>query len=172
MCGDCFCLNAGSLINVGRQLGCVSSIQTCPFYTDNGSAYSISPKNILPGHVTSWLSQKKKKEHSDLCSNLSGLWGTNRRSNVFPVCVQSKECQAVFEGHTNKINCLLVSFLSGLPAPLHRLQWSQHPLLHHQGTTPPPSHICHVNCLIFWLANFHLIKSLLCSSFSSPFSVK
>ncbi|XP_041831216.1 zinc finger protein 106 isoform X3 [Melanotaenia boesemani] len=31
----------------------------------------------------------------------------------------SKECQAVFEGHTNKINCLLVSSLPNLPARLY-----------------------------------------------------
>jgi WD40 repeat protein len=36
-----------------------------------------------------------------------------------PWGVQSKACQAVFEGHTNKINCLLVSSLPGLPARLY-----------------------------------------------------
>uniref|UniRef100_A0A674E8M3 Zinc finger protein 106-like n=1 Tax=Salmo trutta TaxID=8032 RepID=A0A674E8M3_SALTR len=34
-------------------------------------------------------------------------------------CLVSKACQAVFEGHTNKINCLLVSSLPGLPARLY-----------------------------------------------------
>ena len=32
---------------------------------------------------------------------------------------QSRQCQAVFEGHTNKINCLLVSSLPGLPSRLY-----------------------------------------------------
>ncbi|XP_067098256.1 zinc finger protein 106 isoform X2 [Osmerus mordax] len=33
--------------------------------------------------------------------------------------LQSRQCQAVFEGHTNKINCLLVSSLPGLPSRLY-----------------------------------------------------
>lgn len=33
--------------------------------------------------------------------------------------LMSRECQAVFEGHTSKINCLLVSSLPGLPARLY-----------------------------------------------------
>ena len=28
---------------------------------------------------------------------------------MLSLCIQTKECQAVFEGHTNKVNCLLVS---------------------------------------------------------------
>lgn len=37
---------------------------------------------------------------------------------IVSLFIQSRECQAVFTGHTNKVNCLLVSSLPNLPARL------------------------------------------------------
>ncbi|XP_040919941.1 zinc finger protein 106 isoform X2 [Toxotes jaculatrix] len=51
--------------------------------------------------------------HEDLLYTCSG------DNTARAYCLRSSVCQAVFEGHTNKINCLLVSPLPNMPARLY-----------------------------------------------------
>ncbi|CAN9507885.1 unnamed protein product [Ophioblennius macclurei] len=61
--------------------------------------------------------------HTGLVSGLqihNGLLYTCSGDNTARAyCLVTRECKAVFDGHTNKINCLLVSSLPNMPARLY-----------------------------------------------------
>ncbi|XP_028294972.1 zinc finger protein 106-like isoform X2 [Gouania willdenowi] len=87
------------------------------------------PDEPVMGDVTSPVSVEEQKPSVGAFSDHSGpihglqihngfLYTCSADNTARAYCLVTRECKAVFDGHTNKINCLLVSAVPNAPARL------------------------------------------------------